>query len=49
VEVRLRPGAFIVADDADVNPDYLGRVRSAKQGYLSTPFGGDVEVSMRLI
>jgi len=49
VEVRLRPGAFIVADDADVNPDYLARVRSAKQGYLSTPFGGDVEVSMRLI
>ena len=49
MEVRLRPGAFIVADDADVNPDYLARVRSAKQGYLSTPFGGDVEVSMRLI
>jgi predicted O-methyltransferase YrrM len=48
VENRLRPGAFIVADDADVNPDYLARVRSAKHGYLSTPFGEDVEVSMRL-
>jgi predicted O-methyltransferase YrrM len=48
VENRLRPGAFIVADDADVNPDYLARVRSAKHGYLSTPFGDDVEVSMRL-
>jgi predicted O-methyltransferase YrrM len=49
VEKRLRPGAFVVADDADVNPDYLARVRSTKHGYLSTPFGGDVEVSMRLI
>jgi hypothetical protein len=28
---------------------YLARVRSTGQGYLSTPFGGDVEVSMRLI
>jgi predicted O-methyltransferase YrrM len=46
---RLRPGAFVVADDADVSPDYLARVRSTKQGYLSTPFGRDVEVSMRLI
>jgi hypothetical protein len=38
-----------VADDAAVNPDYLARVRSTAQGYLSTPFGDDVEVSMRLI
>ncbi|MEH2255172.1 O-methyltransferase [Nostoc sp.] len=49
LEDRLRSGAFVVADDADVNPDYLARVRSTEQGYLSTPFGGDVEVSMRLI
>jgi predicted O-methyltransferase YrrM len=49
LEDRLRPGAFVVADDADVSPDYLARVRSTEQGYLSTPFGGDVEVSMRLI
>ena len=49
LEDRLRPGAFVVADDADVNPDYLARVRSAEHGYLSTPFGDDVEVSMRLI
>jgi predicted O-methyltransferase YrrM len=49
LENRLRPGAFIVADDADKSPDYLARVRSTAQGYLSTPFGGDVEVSMRLI
>jgi predicted O-methyltransferase YrrM len=49
LEDRLRPGAFVVADDADVSPDYLARVRSIEQGYISTPFGGDVEVSMRLI
>jgi predicted O-methyltransferase YrrM len=49
VEDRLRPGAFVVADDADAGPDYLARVRSTRHGYLSTPFGDDVEVSMRLI
>jgi predicted O-methyltransferase YrrM len=49
VENRLRPGAFVVADDADASPDYLARVRAARHGYLSTPFGDDVEVSMRLI
>jgi predicted O-methyltransferase YrrM len=49
VEDRLRPGAFVVADDAAVNPDYLAHVRSTARGYLSTPFGDDVEVSMRLI
>jgi len=48
VEKRLRPGAFIIADNADYCPDYLARVRSPANGYLSTPFGGDVEVSMRL-
>jgi len=48
VESRLRPGAFIIADNADYTPDYLARVRSPSNGYLSTPFGGDVEVSMRL-
>jgi predicted O-methyltransferase YrrM len=49
LENRLRRGAFVVADDADATPDYLARVRSTEQGYLSTPFAGDVEVSMRLI
>jgi hypothetical protein len=38
----------VVADDADASPDYLARVRSTRQGYLSIPFGDDVEVSMRL-
>src|ERR1700742_3405642 len=48
MESRLRPGAFIVADDADYSPDYLARVRSPANGYLSTPFAGDVELSMRI-
>ncbi|MNL11875.1 O-methyltransferase [compost metagenome] len=48
VEPRLRPGALIVADNADHSPEYLARVRSPDSGYLSVPFGGDVEVSMRL-
>jgi predicted O-methyltransferase YrrM len=46
VESRLRPGAVIVADNAGYSPEYLARVRSTDAGYLSTPFGGDVEVSM---
>jgi predicted O-methyltransferase YrrM len=48
VESRLRQGAFLVADNADHSPDYLARVRSPAEGYMSTPFGEDVEVSMRL-
>ena len=48
VESRLRPGAFIVADNADYSPDYLARVRSRANGYMSTPFAEDVELSMRI-
>ncbi|AKA24500.1 O-methyltransferase [Pseudomonas chlororaphis] len=48
LESRLRPGALIVADNTDYCPDYLERVRSPASGYLSVPFGGDVELSMRL-
>ncbi|MBO1112287.1 O-methyltransferase [Bordetella petrii] len=48
LESRLRPGAYIVADNADYSPDYLAYVRSPAHGYLSTPFGGDVELSIRL-
>jgi len=45
---RLRPRAFIIADNADYSPDYLAHVRSPANGYLSTPFGEDVELSMRI-
>jgi predicted O-methyltransferase YrrM len=48
VESRLRPGAFIVADDADYSPDYLARVRSPAESYMSVPFSDDVELSMRI-
>ncbi|MCB8881652.1 O-methyltransferase [Acidisoma cellulosilytica] len=48
VESRLRPGALIIADNADYAPDYLARVRSRAKGYISTPFGDEVELSMRI-
>jgi len=48
VENRFRPGALIVADNADHSPDYLEHVRSSGSGYLSVAFGDDVEVSMRI-
>jgi predicted O-methyltransferase YrrM len=48
VESRLKPGALVVADNADMNPDYLKRVRSPASGYISVPFAEDVELSMRL-
>jgi predicted O-methyltransferase YrrM len=47
VESRLRLGALIIADNADYSPDYLERVRSPAGGYMSVPFAGDVELSMR--
>jgi predicted O-methyltransferase YrrM len=48
LENRLRPGALIVADNAEYSPEYLGRVRGPASGYLSVPFAEDVELSMRL-
>jgi len=47
LEDHLRPGTLIVADNADRSPEYLDRVRSTAAGYLSVPFGDDVELSMR--
>lgn len=49
VEDRLRPGALIVADNADFSPEYLAHVRSPASGYLSVPFADDVELSMRVV
>ncbi|HTV25659.1 MAG TPA: O-methyltransferase [Polyangiaceae bacterium] len=48
LEGRLRPGALVVADNADDSPDYLARVRDGKSGYLSTRVGEDVELSLRV-
>ena len=47
VEPRLRPGAAIIADNASMYPPYLARVRDADAGYLSMPFGNDLELSIR--
>ncbi|MET3990175.1 O-methyltransferase [Bradyrhizobium barranii] len=48
VEGHLKPGAIIVADNADDSPDYLARVRRPASGYMSTPFAEDVELSVRI-
>ncbi|CCE01512.1 class I SAM-dependent methyltransferase [Bradyrhizobium sp. STM 3809] len=48
LESRLSAGAFIVADNADYCPDYLAHVREPANGYLSVPFGDEVELSMRV-
>ena len=45
---RLRPGACLVADNADASPDYVARVRAADSGYLSLPFASEVELSIKL-
>ncbi|MBZ8144070.1 methyltransferase, partial [Rubrivivax gelatinosus] len=45
---QLRPGALVVADNADDCPDYLALVRAPGSGWLSLPFGADVELSLRL-
>lgn len=47
VEHRLRPGALIIADNADDCPEYMAMVRAPEGGYLSLPFDGDVELSMK--
>jgi len=48
VEPRLRRGALVLADNVKWSPDYVARVRSADQGYLSVPFAEDIEMSMRI-
>ena len=48
LEAHLRPGALIIADNADWSPAYLAMVRSPTGGYFSVPFASDVELSMKL-
>ncbi len=48
IEPRLRPGALIIADDADNCPEYLDYIRSGPGTFLSTPIADDIEVTMRL-
>ncbi len=48
VEGRLRPGALVIADDADYCPQYLDHIRSPAGGYMSTSFADDIELSIRM-
>ncbi len=48
VEDRLRPGAILIADNADYCPEYLERVGNVANGYMSMPFTDEVELSIRL-
>jgi predicted O-methyltransferase YrrM len=48
LEDRIRVGGLIVADNADMCPEYLTAIRDPKSGYLSVPFGDDVELSQKL-
>lgn len=45
---RLRPGAWLVADNADASPEYVARVRAPGGGFLSVAFSSDVELSIVL-
>lgn len=48
LQPHIRPGGMIVADNADMCPDYLAFIRDPANGYLSVPFGEDVELSQKL-
>lgn len=48
VESRLSPGALILADNVDFCPDYLARVRSPANGYLSVPLTEEVELTWKM-
>lgn len=48
VEGRLRPGAVIVADNADHCPEYLDYIETNGSRYVSMPFTDDVEFTIRV-
>ena len=45
---HLKPGSLVIADDADMSPEYLAQVRNPQAGWLSIPFTNDVELSLRM-
>jgi predicted O-methyltransferase YrrM len=47
LEKRLRAGALIIADNADLSPEYVARIRASDGGYLSLPYGVGLEVSVK--
>jgi predicted O-methyltransferase YrrM len=48
VQPHFHVGSLVVADNADINPEYLAVVRAARSGYVSTSVGPDVELSLRV-
>jgi predicted O-methyltransferase YrrM len=48
VEECLRPGSLVLADDARHCQEFVSRIRSDANRYLSVPLAGDLEISMRL-
>lgn len=48
VDVSLRPGTLVLADDAHRCPEFVGQMRADANHYLSVPLAGDLEMSMRL-
>jgi predicted O-methyltransferase YrrM len=48
VERYLRPGSFVLADDARYCEEFVSRMRSDANRYMSVPLIGDLEISMRL-
>ena len=48
VAPHLRAGSYLVADNADACPAYKAVVRAPNSGYLSIPFGEDVELTVKL-
>lgn len=45
---RLRSGAYVIADNVDMCPEYVQRVREAGSGYLALRFEDDVELTLKL-
>ena len=48
VAPRLRSGSVIVADNVDASPQLVARMRAPDSGFMSVPFGEDVEVSLKV-
>ena len=48
VETRLRPGTLLLADDARYCAEFVSRMRTDTNRYISVPLAGDLEMSMRL-
>ena len=48
LDKRLRIGALVIADNADLVPKYVERMRAPGSGFLSVPCADDVELSMKV-